>query len=209
MKKDIYIFGSSGFGREVAWLIEELPDWNILGFIDDDESKIGEIINGYLVLGNTDYLLSVNGKINVVIAIGNPTVREIIVQKLSVSNNVLFPNIIANNVRISKYIELGIGNIICSQSVLTTNIKIGDFNHVNLNCTIGHDVVLSDYITIYPSVNVSGNVEICNLVEVGTGTRIIQGKKITSGVILGAGSVVVKDIMEHGTYVGVPVKKVK
>ena len=38
--KDLIIFGASGFGREVAWLVERInnssPTWNLLGFIDDD-----------------------------------------------------------------------------------------------------------------------------------------------------------------------------
>lgn len=42
--------------------------------------------------------------------------------------------------------------------------------------------------------------------ELGTGTQIIQGKRIGANVIIGAGSVVVKDILEAGTYVGVPAK---
>ena len=43
----------------------------------------------------------------------------------------------------------------------------------------------------------------------GTGARIIQGHKITEDTIIGAGAVVLKDIDEAGTYVGVPAKKVK
>ena len=37
MMKDIVIIGAGGFGREVAWLIEDInkiePQWNILGFV--------------------------------------------------------------------------------------------------------------------------------------------------------------------------------
>ena len=39
--KDLIIFGASGFGREVAWLVERInakqPTWNLLGFMDDNE----------------------------------------------------------------------------------------------------------------------------------------------------------------------------
>ena len=63
--------------------------------------------------------------------------------------------------------------------------------------------------TIYPSVNVSGNVLIGQCTELGTGTQIIQGKTITANSIVGAGAVVVKNIEEPGTYVGSPAKKIK
>lgn len=209
MMKDIYIIGASGFGREVAWLLEELSEWNIKGFIDDNETIQGEKINGITVIGTVDFLLGRKEETNVVIAIGNPSVRSMIYEKLKFNNNILFPNIIAKNVRIDKTIKMGIGNIICSHSILTVNIELGNFNHVNLDCTVGHDVIMNDFITVYPSVNISGNVEIGNYCEIGTGTQIIQGKSIADNVIIGAGAGVVKNIKESGTYVGCPVRRMK
>lgn len=207
--KDIYIIGASGFGREVAWLLEELSEWNIKGFIDDNETIQGEKINGITVIGTVDFLLGRKEETNVVIAIGNPSVRSMIYEKLKFNNNILFPNIIAKNVRIDKTIKMGIGNIICSHSILTVNIELGNFNHVNLDCTVGHDVIMNDFITVYPSVNISGNVEIGNYCEIGTGTQIIQGKSIADNVIIGAGAGIVKNIKESGTYVGCPVRRIK
>ncbi len=209
MMKDIYIIGASGFGREVAWLLEELSEWNIKGFIDDNETIQGEKINGITVIGTVDFLLGRKEETNVVIAIGSPSVRSMIYEKLKFNNNILFPNIIAKNVRIDKTIKMGIGNIICSHSILTVNIELGNFNHVNIDCTVGHDVIMNDFITVYPSVNISGNVEIGNYCEIGTGTQIIQGKSITDNVIIGAGAGIVKNIKESGTYVGCPVRRIK
>ena len=207
--KDIYIIGASGFGREVAWLLEELSEWNIKGFIDDNETIQGEKINGITIIGTVDFLLGRKEETNVVIAIGSPSVRSMIYEKLKFNNNILFPNIIAKNVRIDKTIKMGIGNIICSHSILTVNIELGNFNHVNLDCTVGHDVIMNDFITVYPSVNISGNVEIGNYCEIGTGSQIIQGKYITNNVIIGAGAGIVKNIYESGTYVGCPVRRIK
>lgn len=205
-KKNIYIIGASGFGREVAWLIEELDEWKILGFIDDNTSITNEKINGIPVLGTTDYLLNCGKEINVVIAIGNPMIRKKIYEKLKNNINITYPNIIAKDVRLSKTNKLGIGNIICSHSILTVNINFGNFNHVNLDCTIGHDVVLNDFVTVYPSVNISGNVVIGNYCELGTGTQIIQGKQIADNTIIGAGTVVVRTIDKSGTYIGIPAR---
>ena len=209
MKKDIYIIGASGFGREVAWLLEECAEWNIKGFIDDNVSIQQEEINGIIVIGTVDFLLAKKEPTNVVIAIGNSKVRSEIYEKLKFNNNLFFPNVISKDVRISNTIKLGIGNIICSHSILTVNISIGNFNQINLDCTIGHDVIINDFITIYPSVNISGNVEIRSHCEIGTGTQIIQGKSIVDNVIIGAGATVVKNIKENGIYVGVPVKRIK
>ena len=188
---NIVIVGASGFGREVAWLIENSDKWNVKGFVDDNEDLEHKSVNDYPVLGTIDFLLNVNEKTNVVVAIGNPRIRKKIVERLQINKNISFPN------------------IICKGSILTTNLEIGNFNHINLNCTVGHDVQFHDYITVYPGVNISGNVRINDCVEIGTGTKIIQGKEIVKETVIGAGSVVVKDIVENGTYIGVPAKQMK
>ena len=207
--KDIYIIGASGFGREVAWLIEELDEFNVIGFVDDNKEIQDKKINDIPVVGGIPFLIDQKEETNVVIAIGNPTIRYKIYEQLKENKNIKFPNIIAKDVRISNSNKLGIGNIICTQSILTVNITLGNFNHINLDCTVGHDVILHDFVTVYPSVNISGNVVVGNYSELGTGTKIIQGKSVTENVIIGAGSVVIKDLIEKGTYVGSPVRKVK
>ena len=45
-------------------------------------------------------------------------------------------------------------------------------------------------------------------VFIGSGAKIIGNIIINGGCCIGAGAVVVKDIMEIGTYAGVPVKKI-
>lgn len=77
---------------------------------------------------------------------------------------------------------------------------------INLDCTLGHDDVIEDFVTIYPSVNVSGNVIVGECCELGTGVQIIQGKKIKPNTIIGAGAVVVKNIDQAGIYIGIPAK---
>ena len=210
--KDIVIFGASGFGREVAWLIERINDknkeWNIVGFVDDDDEIQGCNINGYPVLGKSDYVKNYNGYL--ICAVGFSSTRKKVIEKLQkINSNIKFATVIDPSVVMSNLVEIGKGCIICANTILTTNIKIGDFCTINLACTIGHDAVLEDYVTLYPTVNVSGNTHYGELVELGTGTQIIQGKTVGARTIVGAGSVVVKDLPADCTAVGVPAKPIK
>ena len=93
--------------------------------------------------------------------------------------------------------------------MLTVDIKLGCHNIIDVNSTVGHDAVLKDYVTLYPSVNVSGSTIINEGVELGTGTQVIQGKTIGADTIIGAGAVVVRDIPANCTAVGVPAKVIK
>lgn len=209
--ENILIIGAGGFGREVEWLINRINNsnnnqWNLIGYVDDNIQK-GTEITKLKVVYNTDELLKLEEKTNVVIAIGNAKVRKLIYNKIKENKNLSFPNLVDPSAIIGE-VDMGIGNIICAGTIATVNIKINNFNIINLDCTIGHDDVLADFITVYPSVNISGNTTINEVVEIGTGTQIIQGKNICSNVIIGAGAVVVKDIGEEGTYIGIPVKKI-
>lgn len=207
--KDIVILGSGGFGREVHWLIEEINkdnlQWNFLGYIDDGH-PIGELVNGYPVLGTTEWLANKN--LNVVCAVGDPDTKKMIIEKLSKSKNT-YPTLIHPNVKFSSSVEFGEGSIICAGNILTVNIKIGKHVIINLDCTIGHDAMIEDYSTILPSVNVSGNVHISECVSVGTGTQIIQGVHIGEHTIIGAGSVVTKEIESYVVAVGIPARPIK
>lgn len=209
--KDLYIIGAGGFGREVAWLVERInnvqPTWNLKGFIDDNESLWGRYEDDYRIIGGCDYLLSLD-EVYVVCAVGSARVRKIIIEKLK-DSAVKFATVVDPSVILSKRVEIGEGTIICTGTVITVDIKIGKHVIINLDCTIGHDAILEDYVTVYPSVNISGNTHISECSELGTGMQIIQGKKIGSNVIVGAGAVVVKDCIKSGTYVGSPAKRIK
>lgn len=211
--KDLYIIGAGGFGREVAWLVERIneenPTWNLKGFVDDNESVHGTLQGRYPVVGGVDYLSKVDDECWVVCAVGAAIVRKKIINKIKKISNVNFAILIDPSVICSKRVEVGEGSIICAGTILTVDITIGKHVIINLDCTMGHDAIVEDYVTIYPSVNVSGCVCVGECTELGTGMQIIQGKKIGKNVIVGAGSVVVKDIVKEGTYVGVPAGKVK
>ena len=211
--KDLIIIGASGFGREVAWLLERInkvsPTWNLLGFIDDNPEIQNKEINGYRVLGTIN---DINKYPNVyfVCAVGSSKIREKIVSKMKMINpDVLFGTVIDPTVERSDYVSMGEGTIICAHTIITTNISIGNHVIINLDCTIGHDAVLEDFVTLYPSVNVSGMTNICHGVELGTGMQIIQGKTVGEYSIVGAGAVVVRDIPSNCTAVGSPAKPIQ
>lgn len=210
--KQLIIYGAGGFAREVAWLVERInkvnPEWNILGYIDDNQDNHGMIINGYPILGGADYLDQFEN-IAVTIAVGKSITREKIVLKLLDKKQLYFPNLIDPSVIFSQEIKFGHGAIICANTVLTTNIEIGNFPIINLNCTVGHDVVIEDYVTLLPSVNISGNSLLQKCSDLGTQTIVIPQKTVGAYSIIGAGAVVTKDIPKNCTAVGIPANPIK
>lgn len=211
--KKLYIIGAGGFGREVGWLVERInavsPTWSIEGFIDNDSLIWGDSEGEYPILGGDNFLLEKKEDIWVICAIGSTKIRKKIVQKLKSSTNIHFATIIDPSVILSERVAIGEGSIVCAGSILTVDISIGNHTIINLDCTIGHDAVIKDFVTINPSANVSGNVVIEEGAEIGTGVQIIQGKKIEKESILGAGAVVIDDIPEKCTAVGIPARRIE
>lgn len=208
--KDIVIIGAGGFGREVAWLIEEInkeqESWKIVGFVDDDTGLQGTIINGYKVIGDIEWLKQQN--LHAVSAIGNPIVKREIIDRLK-GGNIKYPVLIHPSVICSERLIIGEGTLICAGSILTVDIVVGKHVIVNLDSTIGHDTDVGDFVTILPSVNISGSVRIGSCASIGTGAKIINDVSIGECSVIGAGAVVVRNVPANCTAVGVPAKPIE
>ena len=107
-------------------------------------------------------------------------------------------------VEIQKDVTIKKNTRIQSHTFICSNVEIGE------NCFIGHGVVFTNDKFTNKKVNFKGPLEstfIGNNVLIGSNSTILP-VKITDNVIIGAGSVVVKNIEEPGTYAGNPAIKV-
>ena len=209
--KNIIIIGAGGVGREVSLIIEKInklkATWNLIGFIDDNINSWNRIINGYQIIGGMDLLETLPLDTYVVIAIANYNVKKKIVNKIN--NKFKFATIIDPKVYIHDYMTIGEGTIIYEGAIITANIQVGNHVIISPKCGIGHDSIIKDYVSLLWNVNVSGNDVIEEGVMMGSGSTVIQGKKIGKASIVGAGAVVIKDVDIYSTVVGVPAKTIK
>ena len=108
-------------------------------------------------------------------------------------------------------IEIGDGGILCANSILTSNIRIGKHFHANIYSYVAHDCVVGDYVTFAPRVSCNGRVVIEDDVYVGTSAILRQGSHakpltIGKGAIIGMGAVVTKDVAAGTTVIGNPAR---
>ena len=210
--KKIVIFGAGGFAREVQQLISDINKekeiWELLGFIVDSNYVNNEIINGLHILGDERWFIT-HPEVSVVIAIGDSELRKNKVLALEKIGKIKYPKLIHPRAWVGDFIEIGEGTIICAGALITTNVKIGKHVHVNIGSTIGHDAELENFVTLNPSVNISGNVVLQECSEIGTGTVIIPKVKVGRSTTVGAGSIVIRDLDANGVAVGAPAKIIK
>jgi sugar O-acyltransferase (sialic acid O-acetyltransferase NeuD family) len=213
VKTQIAIYGAGGFAREVAWLVEacneSVAGYQLVCFIDDNPNNHGVVLNGVPILALTDVVKRFP-EASVVSGIGSPQVREKTTEKV-VAAGLTFASIIHPRVERSRRVDIGAGTVICAGSILTTNIQLGRHVQINLDCTIGHDVIMADYATLAPGVHVSGWVHLAKRAYVGTGAVIINGTSdapltIGEDAVIGAAACVTRPVPAGATVVGVPAK---
>ena len=209
---DLVIYGASGLGKEVIDMVEDINAeehlWKILGFIDKNYRNMDKVL-GYEIIGDINWILEKETELAVIIAIANPNIRKNIVDAIKPKKNIKFPNIVSKNSIVSKYTTIGEGCIIANGASISTEVTLKNFVLVNTSTTIGHDCNIDDYVTINPGSNISGNVTISERSFIGTGSKIIEKKTIGVNTIVGAGAVVINDIPDNVTCVGVPAKIIK
>jgi sugar O-acyltransferase (sialic acid O-acetyltransferase NeuD family) len=213
MATKIAIYGAGGFAREVAWLIEACNEpvirYKLVSFIDDNVANHGRVLNDVPIMGLTD-MVEHFPDAQVVSGIGSPQLREKTMERVAAAG-LVFATVIHPRVERSRWVDIGEGTVICAGNILTTNIRLGQHVQINLDCTIGHDVVMGDFTTLAPGAHVSGCVHFGLRVYVGTGAVIINGLPhapliIGDDAVIGAAACVTKSVPPGVTVVGVPAR---
>jgi sugar O-acyltransferase (sialic acid O-acetyltransferase NeuD family) len=209
----VVIIGAGGFGREVLDVFEAVnqakPTYEILGFIvEPGYQNPGTILNDIPILGYYDWLEENKADVQAICGVGAPEQRRRLIHKAE-KIGVQFCTVIHPNAIYTRWMEVGTGSIITAGCILTNNIYIGNHVHLNLDCTVGHDVIIEDFVTVSPGVHISGNVKLREGSFIGTGANLIEGKEIGAWSVVGAGCAVIKDVEPNTLVVGVPGKVAK
>lgn len=201
MNKKIIIMGAGGHAKVIADIIIKSGD-QLLGFLDDNQ--IGSLI-GYPILGKLSDSIIYKDSAEFIIGIGNNMIRNTI----SSQYDLTWYTAIHPSTQIGMNVHIGKGSALMANSVINTCAVIGKHCIINTATVVEHDNVIGDFVHLSPNVTLGGSVKIGNYVHVGIGATIINNLMICDSTLVGAGGIVLKNIEEKGTYVGVPVKKVR
>jgi sugar O-acyltransferase (sialic acid O-acetyltransferase NeuD family) len=210
--KSLGIFGTSGFARETRDIAMELGHrvTFVAATVGDTaglEPSDDVLLESELPGANT---------LEYVIGIGENDVRRRIWERHR--GQLRFVNLVhpaaSFGWRQRERIDAATGVIVCAGVRFTSNVTVGNFTIFNLNATIGHDVIIEDFVNVSPGVNVSGNVLVREGAWIGTGAAINQGlpgSRLTvgCGTVVGSGAVVIQDCESDAIYAGVPAKKIR
>lgn len=142
-----------------------------------------------------------------VVAVGNPRVRRQLARQV-MESGAEFVTVDSTPHRHAS-VSVASGGMLVAGVRTTVNTTIGAHFIGNLNCTVGHDVRIGEFVTIAPLAAVSGNVRIGDGAEIGTGAVVREGVRVGSGALVGMGAVVVANVEPNTVVVGNPARVLK
>lgn len=198
--KQLVIMGASGHGKVVADIANKTGYEQIV-FLDDKESVTE--CSGYPVVGKCSSFVEYD--CDIIVAIGNPSIREKLLMDLENAGKCI-PVLIHPHASIAENVTIGKGTVIAAGAVINPDAIIGSGCIINTCSSVDHDCTLEDYVHVAVGAHVAGTVTIGKRTWIGAGATVSNNVKICADCMIGAGCVVVSDISEKGTYIGVPAR---
>lgn len=199
--RSVIVIGASGHGKVVADIVQKSGD-NVVGFLDDN-LQLNTSVIGFPVLGTVSDYRNYNAEF--VIAIGNAEIRERIAKDLEGVKwyTAIHPSAIISGIGV----DIREGTVVMPNAVINTGSTIGKHCIINSSAVVEHDNRIADFVHVSVGAKLAGNVCVGKGTWIGIGVSVSNNVNICSSCMIGAGAVVIKDIRDAGTYVGVPAKK--
>lgn len=210
MRKDLVIIGAGSVGGHIASNLEDYTsEFRLIGFLDDNTTKIGTEFVGYPVLGEIQSIINYPYNIGIVVGIAFPIMKHKVVGMLKTLGYTNFPSLISRHTWLSKNVKVGEGCLFYPGAAINYNCLIRDFVVMNMNCAIGHDCIIGSYVSLAPGALIGGRTQIGKFTELGIGSKSIQGIKIGQKATIGAGSAIIRNVQDGAVVVGNPGKTIR
>lgn len=209
--RHLYIIGARGFGREVYNLFlkcePSLGDITCIGFLDDKVDVLDQY-EGYppIVSSVESYQPKPNDVF--VCALGDVRYKKKYVEIIK-SKGGKFISLIHPDVEIGMNTAIGEGCIVRTQASISCDITIGDFVTIMGYSVLGHDCKVNNWSHLGAHSFLGGYSEVGELATLHPGVRLLPHKKVGNNAIVGAGSVVLRNVKDGTTVFGIPAKKIE
>lgn len=202
----VVVIGNGGHARACIDAWDAASPWQPVGCTGLDPAEPSEV----LYLG-TDAALSsmlAQGHRRVFVAIGGSELRE---RRLQHAIEMGFTpyTLIAASAQVARTATVEGGVAVLRGAIVGAFSQVGAGAIINTGASVDHDCVIGPFTHIAPGTHVAGTVSIGAHSMLGVGVSVVPGIRIGSHAIVGAGAVVISDVPDGETVVGVPARPTK
>jgi sugar O-acyltransferase (sialic acid O-acetyltransferase NeuD family) len=200
----LLIIGAGGQGKVVADTAL-LLGWENIAFLDDRVATLPSPL-GLPVVGTLkDLEVQRAGFFSAIVAVGDAQLR---VQLTARCRQLGFDvvSVVHPMAYVSRFASLGPGCAAFAQSAINAGASMGAACIVNTAATVDHDCLIGEGVHICPGAHLAGSVQVGDRSWIGIGATIRQGITVGRDATVGAGAVVVTDVPDGSTVMGVPAR---
>ncbi|MCW8914506.1 MAG: hypothetical protein OQK24_01485 [Magnetovibrio sp.] len=205
----IILVGAGSGATEVVELVRDIngakPKYEIVGIVDDDMSKHGQVIDGVEVVGKIEKVLD-HPDAGLVFCMGSYKgrfIRHSIMERVGVDLN-RFINLVHPLAKVYSSATLGPGAIVHSGAVVGPDTVLRGINIIHWNTAIGARNDLGEGVIVSPNATTNADVTIGAYSFVGSASVVVDGLKLGPGCLIASGDTVLRDVQPGVFQMGMP-----
>jgi sugar O-acyltransferase (sialic acid O-acetyltransferase NeuD family) len=199
----LLIFGAGGHGRVLVDAALLTRQWHQI-LVSDRKlpDNPAEMFLGVRLITVDAALLQ---NLSVHIAIGNNQFRQ---KEAAAWGHERLVTVVHPAAIVSVFSNLGLGCFVAAGAVIGPLARIAMGVIINHGAVVDHDVEVGAFSHVAPNASLAGHAKLGQRVLIGSGAVVLPSVLIGDDVTIGAGSVVNTDLLEPGTYAGIPARKI-
>ena len=207
--KNLVIIGARGYGREIYGLAQSCIgfgiNFEVKGFLDDKIDAL-DGFKGYPPILDSVENYKIASDDVFVCALGDVAYKQKYIQ-IILNKGGTFISLIHSSAFIGQNTTIGKGVILAFDVHISCDVSIADFVTVMTGSVIGHDSSVGAWSSIGVRSFLGGSAILGQRTTIHTGAIVLPHKRIGKNAIVGAGSVVLRDVKEGITVFGSPAKE--
>ncbi|MFT5884032.1 MAG: sugar O-acyltransferase (sialic acid O-acetyltransferase NeuD family) [Arcticibacterium sp.] len=208
--KNLVIIGARGFGREVFDLAKNTQafkdgEYQIKGFLDDQSDALEGYQNYPSILGNVeDYQIQQNDVFTCALGAVQPKKKY---AQLILDKGGEFINLVDLQANVRSDVSHLKGVLIFSFVFVSVDVTLSDFVSLQHFSCLGHDAKVGEWSHMSSYSTITGFTVLEEEVMLQTAAKVVPKKTVGKGAMVGAGSLVVKNVKAGESVFGSPARK--
>lgn len=203
LRNQVAVLGAGGHAKVVIATLRAVG-FGVSELYDDDPVRVGATVLGARVMGPIRDCPD-TPETCAVIAIGNNIARSQVAARF---HHLIFVTAVHPSAVVHQTVQLGPGTVVFAGAVIQPDTRVGSHGIINTGASVDHDCLLGDFVHVAPGARLGGGVRVCTGSFLGLSCAVLPNVTIGRWTTVGAGGVVLHDLPDQVTAVGVPVRPI-